>query len=212
MTHDFHPWTYTSTTDGSALIMPDGCVDIVVEHCPKTGARSLRLTQRDFGPRRVTTRGGSTLTGYRLRPGVQVDMAEIGADPTALADQLRALGSKDAEPVEMIEALCLPNTSVAQVARTQGLSERSLQRYFRDHGLPPPRFWRQLGRARRAAQALPLDATLSDIALDMGYSDQAHMTRAFTRWFGCSPGQLRADPTGLAQLGAPGLGNWQSAA
>lgn len=33
--------------------------------------------------------------------------------------------------------------------------------------------------------------SLSEIAYRTGYSDQAHMTRAFVRWLGCTPGRLR---------------------
>ena len=35
------------------------------------------------------------------------------------------------------------------------------------------------------------DATVLDIALDVGYSDHAHFTRAFRRWTGVAPREFR---------------------
>lgn len=34
------------------------------------------------------------------------------------------------------------------------------------------------------------------------------MTRDLVRWFGQSPARLRANPSRLEQILAPGLGNW----
>jgi len=108
----------------------------------------------------------------------------------------------------MIDALCLPGNSVHRLARQQGVSERTLQRRFSDLSLPTPAFWRQLGRARRAVQALQCRVPLAEIAAHYGYSDQAHMTREFVRWFGRTPVQLRRNPASMTDLAQPGLGNW----
>ena len=35
------------------------------------------------------------------------------------------------------------------------------------------------------------DAKVVDIALDLGYSGQAHFSRAFRRWMGLAPGEYR---------------------
>jgi AraC-like DNA-binding protein len=74
--------------------------------------------------------------------------------------------------------------------------------------LPPPDFWRLLGRARRAAGRIASGARLAEVADDAGYSDQAHMTRELARWFGMSPGQLRRSAPALDALLQPALGNW----
>ena len=48
---------------------------------------------------------------------------------------------------------------------------------------------------RHAADLIvhPASRSLTAAAHDAGYSDQAHMTRDFTRLAGVSPGQLRVD-------------------
>jgi AraC-like DNA-binding protein len=73
-----------------------------------------------------------------------------------------------------------------------GMSVRSLQRHLAAAGFTHESL---VGRARFATAATLLeetDAKILDIALDLGYSDHAHFTRAFRRWAGCSPQEFRA--------------------
>jgi AraC-like DNA-binding protein len=79
---------------------------------------------------------------------------------------------------------------------------------MKDAGGPSPDFWRLLGRARRAAGLLGAGWALADAAIESGYSDQAHMTRAFRRWIGAPPAALCADTGLLSDVTQPGLGNW----
>jgi AraC-like DNA-binding protein len=55
---------------------------------------------------------------------------------------------------------------------------------------------------------LSLPVTLAEIACDCGYSDQAHMTREFVRWFGKTPTWLCRDVRLLDLLNQPALDNW----
>ncbi|MCV0349614.1 MAG: helix-turn-helix domain-containing protein [Nitratireductor sp.] len=160
-----HRWTYAVGAKEVSVVLPDGCVDLVVLSCGRAGSEVLQVTDWDFAPRLVRLDAGTCLTGYRLRPGTTLDLAEFE-------------------------------------------SERTLQRRFKHLSLPTPAFWRQLGRARRAVQALPCRVPLAEIAAHYGYSDQAHMTREFVRWFGWTPVQLRRNPAAIADLAQPGLGNW----
>ena len=99
--------------------------------------------------------------------------------------------------------------SVPGVLRNpSAVTVRTLQRRLKDLSLPPPEVWRLLGRARRAASMLPHRLPLADIAFDSGYSDQAHMTREFKRWFGQTPSMLRRNKTLLDDIAQPALGNW----
>ncbi len=206
-------WTYTAEADEVSLVLPDGCVDILVSSCPRTGREVVGLTDWDAAPRQVRLAAGTTLTGYRLRPGSTVRLPDLRIESRELSileAEIEGAARHDPEVTEIIDALGRPGGSVARLARQQGVSERTLQRHFRTLSLPTPVFWRQLGRARRAVQALPVRVPLSDIALEYGYSDQAHMTREFVRWFGQTPQQLRRNPGTMNDLAQPGLGNWSA--
>lgn len=206
-----HRWTYTAGANEVSIVLPDGCVDLVVLSCDRTGCEVFHTTDWDFAPRLVKLNAGTCLTGYRLRPGTTLDLAEFEPadhDVSNLEAEIEANTRHDQEVSEIIEALCLSGNSVRCLARQQGVSERTLQRRFKDLSLPSPAFWRQLGRARRAVQALPCRVPLAEIAAHYGYSDQAHMTREFVRWFGWTPAQLRRNPAAIADLAQPGLGNW----
>jgi AraC-like DNA-binding protein len=207
----FCRWTYTATSDEVSLVLPDGCVDILVCSCSKTGRERICVTDWDFSPREVRILAGTSLIGYRLRPGTAIRRADLQFEHLDLSNLDAEVGdmvNHDQEVSEIIDALGLPCSSVERLARQQGVSERTLQRHFRNQSLPPPVFWRQLGRARRAVQALPCRVPLSEIALEYGYSDQAHMTREFVRWFGWTPEKLRRNSSAMNDLLQPGLGNW----
>lgn len=80
---------------------------------------------------------------------------------------------------------------LASVARHLGLSSRSLQRRL---GAAGTSFSNLLRAARVAmAGATVVEAqrtTLTDVAYRFGFSDSAHMCRAFREVVGCSPSQL----------------------
>jgi AraC-like DNA-binding protein len=85
--------------------------------------------------------------------------------------------------------------SVEAVARSFGKSRRQLERTFVQVVGVPLKFFCTLSRLRRAAQliAQPAASSLTAIASDAGYSDQAHMTRDFRRLAGITPARLRQD-------------------
>ncbi len=91
--------------------------------------------------------------------------------------------------------LMQPDRSVAQIAAMLGLSARQLQRRFRDHtGLTPKHFAR-IARLRRVLAYLRDDdrfETLTDLAHDLGYSDQAHMNHDFKALTGLAPRRFAA--------------------
>jgi len=72
-----------------------------------------------------------------------------------------------------------------------GIPPRTLQRYLKKSGLTYQEIIEQL----RYEKALPLlqdtQQNILEIALELGYSDAAHFTRAFRRWAGMSPREYR---------------------
>jgi AraC-like DNA-binding protein len=80
---------------------------------------------------------------------------------------------------------------IHQTAAFVDMSVRTLQRQLSEVGITHEAL---VGRARFATAAAVLEETdlkILEIALDLGYSDHAHFTRAFRRWAGCSPQQYR---------------------
>lgn len=204
------PWHYTATVDEIYTVHPDGCRDVIWEQFA-TGHSRLRITGFDDQPRQAFLAAGTTLSAMRLQPGTIIAPELIR---TPLRDQGDLAGLVDAETslaletAEIIAALSKPGATLGHVARQAGTTPRSLQRRFRAQSLPRPDFWRLLGRARHAAQALCTPEALSEIALDAGFSDQAHMTREFHRWFGASPAAVRKDSMLRADICRTGLGTW----
>ena len=62
-----------------------------------------------------------------------------------------------------------------------------LRRFTRAYGLPP-HAWLLQERVARARSAIRAGASLAQAAARSGFADQSHMTRAFTRQFGFTPG------------------------
>ena len=77
------------------------------------------------------------------------------------------------------------------VARAARCSVRTIQRRLQDAGLTFTRVLDEV-RLESAAQLLQqADVRVVDVAIDLGYSDQANFNRAFRRWAGVSPTQFR---------------------
>jgi AraC-like DNA-binding protein len=95
--------------------------------------------------------------------------------------------------VQQIVTRLLPDgyPNVQSVAEMVRVSARTLQRRLSEEGLT---FAGIVMRARfDVAQRMLDDPTrkVIDVALDLGYSDQAHFTRTFVRWTGLAPREFQ---------------------
>jgi len=194
----FFEWSYCAPERDRVTVFPDGCRDVLVINRPGTRA-SVTLSAFDFRLRHVALPQATVITGYRLRPGTSVDqkvLDAIAANPAAAREILsNEIGATD-DAGAAIGALSLPGASVRGAAKSLGISVRTLQRQLAGLRLPPPDYWRLLARARHAAAMLTVYSSLVDVAHACGFTDQAHMTREFARWFGQTPG-------GLGRFGPP---------
>ncbi len=105
-------------------------------------------------------------------------------EPRASPAVARARARLDAAPERRV--------TLAELASLAGVSRFQLLRGFaREVGVTPHAYLvqRRVGLARRllAAGRAPAEA-----ALESGFADQAHLTRAFRRQFGITPGRYRA--------------------
>lgn len=206
----FIEWNYIADGTERPLVFPDGCRDVLILR-DATASRKVIHTELDFMPRVVALPAGIRITGYRLPPGVGISPNALDAIKVAPDRAEAIIGEACNERNDLedaIAALAAPSATVKSAALALGVSKRTLQRLFRAHNQPPPEFWRLLARARRAAGMLSSRAPLAEIADTCGFSDQAHMSREFLRWFRRSPGDLRRAAPVIGLLSQPALGNW----
>lgn len=101
--------------------------------------------------------------------------------PDPLAAQARALVAQAANERELMRA--------EQLAERAGLGLRALQRLFRDYVGASPKWVIQRYRLHEAVAQLQAGHELAwaELALALGYYDQAHFIRDFRRLVGCAP-------------------------
>ncbi|BBD09222.1 AraC family transcriptional regulator [Desulfovibrio ferrophilus] len=93
---------------------------------------------------------------------------------------------------EYLRARLAEKVSLDELAAHAGLSRFYLLRVFKgETGLSPHAFHTQM-RIDCAKGLLLSGASISDAALDAGFSDQSHFTNAFRRFVGATPGQYLA--------------------
>jgi AraC-like DNA-binding protein len=104
----------------------------------------------------------------------------------ALSRQARQGSIKGSDPLDT------PHGRVSELAERVGRSVRTLQRRVRTStGCPPKRFL-AMQRFRRSVYEIAAGGDgLSVIASELGFSDQAHLTREFRRHAGVTPGAFR---------------------
>lgn len=110
-------------------------------------------------------------------PGPAPDATDT---PRDLAEALRAwLDARLTESVTLADAATHLDASVTVLARA----------FARDFGIPPHAY--VIGRRLDLARDRILDGEpLAVVAADLGFADQAHLTRAFKRFLGTTPGRF----------------------
>jgi AraC family transcriptional regulator len=115
--------------------------------------------------------------------------------------QVLALGERESTPVrspswlstvvELLHERAPETPALAELAAVAGVHPGHLSRTFsRAHGLSVCAYSRRL-RLEWAASELEGDTPLAQLALEAGFADQSHFTRAFRRYLGVTPGRYR---------------------
>ena len=106
--------------------------------------------------------------------------------------RLPAMAPSVARALEWIEAEPAADASLADLAAACDVSRFQLIRGFmRDVGTTPHAY-RIQSRVRLARRYLAEGRSVAEAALLTGFADQSHLTRAFVRQFGLTPGRYRA--------------------
>lgn len=81
--------------------------------------------------------------------------------------------------------------ALKDLSRLCGRSPFHLTRVFREAvGLPPHAYLTHV-RIAEAKSRLSQDYALTQLAIDLGFTDQSHFTKTFKAWVGVTPGQYR---------------------
>jgi hypothetical protein len=193
--------------DDLDVTTPDGCWDIVIMR--QRGR--VRVLQTGVITRPVTLdySCGDEYLCISFRPGVfmptrpgdsMVDRAFLR--PIAGDDSFWFDGDRLEIPsFENAEGLVSRLTRRSALVRDEivagiadgdprAISERSVQRHFQlSMGVTAKRF-EQIRRARRAVELLQRGTPASAVANELGYSDQAHLTRVLKAIIGRTPGAI----------------------
>ena len=159
---------------------------------------------RLFGPRAEKTRQAImddfASGGFDVDDGVMIGYAEalllsVLPEREPLAEQAAALVARITDDPGL--------RRVDQLAASSGMTPRTLQRLFADYVGVSPKWVMRRARlheaAERADSGEPVD--WAALASDLGYADQAHLTRDFTVTIGVPPTRYAAAPLSASPAG-----------
>lgn len=203
-------WVHVVREPRRTDIVPDGCRDVVLV-LRNDRAPCWHWFDLADGSVEVELEADTTLHGFRILPGTRFPRADLDVelsrrvrDPSTMADLLREEARRSHDVTEALASLARGTGRVAEHARDLGIGERRLHRLIVSQTGRPPAFWLRLARVRRAArQLLTGRESMADVALDCGFSDQAHLCRETRRWFARPPGEIAVWAALREQLAAP---------
>jgi len=190
-------WEFTTYTDCQSLVLPDGCRDVIVTRS-STGSIECIVSDLDDQAYQVQSAKGMHIKGIRLRPGTSIDEQKLkkwlnandATNSLFTTDYLDEFCTRSNNISDALASLATTHQTIASAASELGLSVRSLQRLVKSHTGVSPYFWLSLARARTAAKNTLDNTSLSEVAFQSGYADQAHMSRELKRWFKHTPRQI----------------------
>ena len=121
---------------------------------------------------------------------------------SARAPTERTVGEDISDLVEWAASSYPPVTSVTELALHVGVSQRTLQRSFVEHvGIGPKRVLNRLRVQSAAAAARAPVTSWADVAHQLGYADQAHLTSAVSAAYGAPPAAFaRQEASGVSPV------------
>jgi AraC-like DNA-binding protein len=169
--------------------------------------RAMRCIAVRFHPFAVTAL--LHIGGGALAPE-EMTLRKLGScEADTVRDALRMIVAtlrrlaRDARPLDALvagacRALASPDDArISSIARSFAVSPRTLERRFKAAvGMPPKRYARIARMQRGLAELARPDSRAIDVALRLGYADQAHFTRELAALAGVRPGDVLKVPTG----------------
>ena len=97
-------------------------------------------------------------------------------------------GHRLRQVLDFVQANCLRRIRLQELADLAGLSQSYFSSAFKASTGVAPHQWQTRARVERVKVMLHTPgATLTEVAIAAGFSDQAHMTRTFKRYAGMTP-------------------------
>lgn len=216
-------WALHSRGGAAQRVLPDGCLDIIVD-LERANARVVGAMTKPLLTPTSTER--TSYLAVRFKPGCASVFLGVPANElTDDAVELRALGGfEDVDDVRdrgaLMQALInrardVPRSithavqrlsradapSTAELARELGWSRQHLRRVFLQHVGLAPKAFACVARMQRTVISLQNeDEPLVDAALSLGYVDQAHLARELRLLAGATATQVRAEPGSILPI------------
>jgi len=206
-------WHTIDMSDGTYLAAADACWDMIFTRMP-TGSRVL-LSGPSSRPTPVPYRVGNHSVGVRFTQGTYF----THVDPHSMCDRTIPLPMSDAEHFELasrtwpmpdyegIDGLLAAFDDIGLLAHDEVIeaalhgadppvSPRTVERHFTRITGRSLKQVRQITRAREAVARLRTGEAIADVAYELGYADQSHLTRDVKRLTGYTPAesQRRDEP------------------
>lgn len=182
------PWVFVSLhLDATALPRLCGLPHGVVFERPVLQAEAFADRVRRLGLRGL---GGGVGDGEVVEAVAQLVAGLLGATGSRRLHAGAPRGRREVTRVAgRLRAEMAAPPGLEELAAGEGLSPVQLVRAFaREHGLPPFA-WLNVERLKAARRALVRGEPLSSLAADLGFADQAHLTRRFRAVYGVPPGR-----------------------
>ena len=186
-------WIYGTTTSRVDIALIQPCHYLGIRFRAGQSRHFINATARELIDRSEVTDG---LLQFNLG-----DIPETLTSPT-LVDRLNhlLLSHLDNQPpvdnpiddvIRLIEA-SHGTTRIGEVADTFGKSRRQFERVFLETVGISAKFFAKIMRFQHAVTLIvpPFNVPLADVAADLGYSDQSHMSHEFRRLANSSPAQF----------------------
>lgn len=139
------------------------------------------------------------LVGFVLAPGARLAKQEaVSSLLAALCDHgviaIRALGDRDPAATALerarsfLDESLAENPSLDEIAAEARMNKHVLVRRFRHRFGTTPHSYLVLSKVERARDLLARGTAPAEVAVTLGFADQAHLTRTFQRRVGLAPG------------------------
>lgn len=135
----------------------------------------------------------SRVLGFRLsaQPSLEAERSALLAMDSALTELRRSTPVAERVSKAILSQIGRDDIGQVAIASRLGMSERSLRRALAAEDMAFNEILERCRKMHGIRLLVHSRRPLSEVALALGYSDQTAFSRAFSRWFGKSPRDIR---------------------